>query len=131
MNFYLKTINLQGLVINNLLLSKANSQNCELSALNPLHGCSLADRLFHDILLAWFTCRLLAFELHLQFLLAPMVAQFSSACLYSDLSCFSAVSMRALFTSPVSFVYNTNEVTSTQLPTHPTAFFANVPLLLF
>ena len=66
--FYLKTINLQGLVINDLLLSKANSQNCELSALNPLHGCSLADRLFHD-LLAFFTCRLLAFETQIQFLL--------------------------------------------------------------
>ena len=34
-NFYLKTINLQGLVINDLLLLKAYSQNCELSALKP------------------------------------------------------------------------------------------------
>ena len=97
MNFYLKTINLQGLVINNLLLSKANSQNCELSALNPLHGCSLADRLFHD-LLARFTCFLLAFEVHLHFLLdfkfAAMVAQFfpSLLVLFADLSCFSGSS---------------------------------------
>jgi hypothetical protein len=41
--FYLLTINFAWLGLNNVALLKADLKNCELSALNPLHGCLLAD----------------------------------------------------------------------------------------
>ena len=106
-------------MINDLILLKANSQNCELSALNPLHGCSLADRLFHDLLLLWFTCCLLACllacfrtssSIFASFLIGSRawLLNFSSACQYSNLSCFFCGLNARFVHIPVSFVYNTN-----------------------
>jgi hypothetical protein len=57
---------------------------------------------------------LLAFELHLQFLLGFLIGSrawllnFSSACLYSNLSCFFCGLNARFVHIPVSFVYNTN-----------------------